>query len=307
LEGPDGSGKSTLAKLIFDHLNETLPGDHVELLHKGPPHVHPLKEYEAPIFWMRDYRPGTSEHLICDRWHLGEVIYPAVLDRPSAMTPEVLWHIEMFLRSRGALIVHVDEHTDTLMERVRTRGDDLINPDQLQDIRRRYYDVLADSMLRTTMSRRPEEIVKIAQELDAISSHLNNFGTYVGPRYPDVLLFGEVRNVPQLVLDRPTPAFMPYPATSGAYLLRSLLNCPEKRDKIGVANACDRDDPFDLWWELGQPFVVSLGAKATLTLRRKEIFVSRVVNHPQYVRRFKSRFGAQYARQILYGEEPTWS
>src|ERR687897_2440373 len=81
LEGPDGAGKSTLSRELAASLRAAYPADSISEFHKGPPHHHPLVEYEQPLF---HYRPGTGRHIICDRWHVGEAVYPEVLGRATS-------------------------------------------------------------------------------------------------------------------------------------------------------------------------------------------------------------------------------
>src|SRR5690348_14510865 len=100
LEGPDGAGKTTLANEIIRFFTGLSLHRHepIELLHKGPCISHPLDEYELPLI---NYRPG-AKHIVCDRWHLGEAIYPAILKRNTKWDVAIDRHIELFLRSRGA-------------------------------------------------------------------------------------------------------------------------------------------------------------------------------------------------------------
>src|SRR5580765_4211415 len=142
IEGPDGVGKTTLAESLAKELAES--GDEVELLHRGPPKSHPLDEYVLPLL---DYVPGLGRHVICDRWHWGEAVYPQVLDRTSLLDDPVFRYIEMFLRSRGALVVRPYASLELLTSRLLVRGDNLIGVDQLEEIRRGYLRVSSWSRL----------------------------------------------------------------------------------------------------------------------------------------------------------------
>lgn len=94
LEGPDGAGKSTLAQELAAHLGRTT-SDKVEVWHRGAPTHHPLEEYLLPLL---SYRPGTGHHLILDRWHWGEAVYPKILNRPTQLGDAAWWSIEAYLR-----------------------------------------------------------------------------------------------------------------------------------------------------------------------------------------------------------------
>ena len=65
LEGPDGSGKTTAVRKLTQR--GALRG--ATVLHFGPIEKDPLEEYELALQW---YRPGTRQHVICDRLHLGD-------------------------------------------------------------------------------------------------------------------------------------------------------------------------------------------------------------------------------------------
>src|SRR3982751_3015453 len=120
LEGPDCAGKSTLASKLACELEKQFPSNTVTLLHKGPPEAHPLDEYEWPLL---SYRPQRGQHIICDRWHWGESVYPTVLGRPSLLDDGIRFHIEMMLRSRGAVVVHVSAHDHVLEQCISRRGE----------------------------------------------------------------------------------------------------------------------------------------------------------------------------------------
>lgn len=131
LEGPDGAGKTTLAERLVTYIAAKFPHDHVDLLHKGPPTQHPLDEYAVPLL---GYRPGGSMHLVLDRWHWGEVIYPKYLARETRMTPEIFTYIEMLIVQKGGVVVNVQHPVDELLMRVSQRGDDLVKPEWLEAI-----------------------------------------------------------------------------------------------------------------------------------------------------------------------------
>src|SRR5690606_40757215 len=100
LEGPDGSGKSSLAERLIQRILETprYAEDVVDYAHKKRPTEDSLlAEYLRPL---ADYEPGRHRHLILDRWHLGELVYPEMTDRQTLATAAEFTYLEMFLRSR---------------------------------------------------------------------------------------------------------------------------------------------------------------------------------------------------------------
>lgn len=308
VEGPDGSGKSNLVADLVKTIEFQRPRDTVEVLHKGPPTKSLLDEYETPLL---EYRPGRGHHIICDRWHLGEWIYPQILGRDSDADDGMLWHIEAFLRSRGAMLVHTTLQTDLISSNIARRGDDLVTVLQTAEIMSGYmsmvrrtqlplwtYDYTAHDATFASMG-----IVASAEAAEKNAEILNPFVTYVGPRRPSLLLFGEVRHEVRDFARRVDPAatigngvaFGPARGTSGYFLLRHLTS--GTRQIMGVANACDVDDAEKLWTALGFPTMVALGRSAYDAVR---VFFPEVgaVPHPQYVRRFHKASGNTYARLI---------
>src|SRR5690348_7377469 len=265
VEGPDGAGKSTLVKRLVAYVKSECAGDQqvVEVLHARPPTRHPLVEYEDALL---EYRPGTARHIIADRWHIGEAVYPDLLGRTTQWDSAVAHHIDMFLQSRGALIIYLDPQLPVLKCALVDRGDDMITVDDLPEIKSRYQDamtsvktlfftfggIISDASLRI--------VVRTAQFLERHAEVLNGFITYVGSPHPKVLLLGDVRGTEKGRASIPplAPAFQPYRGTSGHYLIKHFGG----RSLIGLANACDVDDVKSMWDVLGRPATVALGNHA---------------------------------------------
>jgi thymidylate kinase len=303
VDGPDCSGKSTLVAALRDRLATRYLHDEVHLLHRGPPTGHPLDEYEVPLL---TYRASGSTHVVCDRWHLGELVYPDVFGRSTEFTEPVLRHVELFLNSRGALLVHVDAEVDELRACLERRGDEVVTVDQVVAIREGFVDAVTRTGLPVVYLdandvRSPATIEWLLGEAEALTNgraYTDKIVTYVGPRWPKLLLLGDVRATVDGD-DDPRPAFMPYTATSGHYLLNALGDAT--RHGVGIANACDVDDPKGMWYSLGQPDTVSLGINA----QRAVTWDARHVPHPQYVRRFHNTKRNEY-RDAILGVRP-WS
>ena len=122
LEGVDGAGKSTLVEAI----EEQVPG--IETMHRGQIKRSPLVEYEAGL---NHYRPGTGHDIVCDRWHIGELIYGPMLRGESKLSSASLEHIELYTASRGALKSWVQTPLPIVQERIGSRGDELISDDKI--------------------------------------------------------------------------------------------------------------------------------------------------------------------------------
>ena len=315
IEGPDCAGKSTLAGRVVDLLRRTYPGEHVEYRHCGVPTQHPLDEYVAPLL---DYRPGTGRHVVCDRWHVGETVYPAVLDRPTDMTNAVRAYVEAFLRSRGARLIYCQASYQHLVDCGIARDDPVDEVERVPAVRAAFDRAVAQTSLRTSAVDAtrpiPGYLDDVARQVVAYGSHaaaqaevLNAFRTYVGSPRPRLLLVGDRRGTPSHDLAEfgDWPAFVPRAGTSGDYLLRT-LTLDELRvhrhgltiGDVGFANACDVDDVHALWLTLGRPSVVGLGNNAQRALRELKV-PYREARHPQYVRRFTHHDRVNYLQTLL--------
>jgi hypothetical protein len=152
-----------------------------------------------------------------------------------------------------------------------------------------------------------EKVMQRALVVEALYAPLNRFVTYVGPRYPDRLLFGDVRG-PAFQTDDPIdklrPCFMPYRSLSGSYLWRTIAHEWSTTDgSVGVANACDVDDPTELWSTLGRPRTTVLGKNA----ERCFMSYQSTAPHPQWVRRFHHNRIGDYRDQIMNGTAIRWN
>lgn len=298
VEGPDGVGKSTLIDRLVIEIDQHNPGDKITVLPAGEATKHPLDEYEHPLF---SYRPTWHEHIICDRWHITEAIYASVFGRPTQQTPAVHWHIEMFLQSRGALLIHLNEPVHVLAQRLDEHG---AVPQHLSIIVHRYWREMSATILpkwqmETNDHEEVTRIVQAATKLAHTYSELNHCDTYVGPRRPDLLIFDDRRYAPCHFL---APALMPYHETEGAYLLESLLTeVKPKQIRLGMADANDIDDPLSLWSLVGAPRTTTLGYTAGLAFT-----TGHQVDSPAVMMKYHRTHRTEYADDILRHKAPPW-
>lgn len=313
IEGHDCSGKSSLARHVVDVLRRTYPTERVTYLHAGPPDQHPLDEYVAPLL---DYRPGTGQHVVCDRWHVGESVYPVVMGRPTDMTTDVRTYVELFLRSRGAVLVHLDASTRYLTDCGWARGDDDRELSRIEATVDQFHRVVASSLLPRRLLDVERSIDGIQTALDIVSwstyhaslaEDLNSLTTYVGPTRPRLLLVGDRRGTPSHDLAEfgSWPAFVPRAGSSGRYLLETLTLEPLRvpthgltLGDVGLINACDVDDVTLAYETLGRPFTVGLGRNAQRVLRETGL-PHQLSPHPQHQRRFKHHDRSDYLRALV--------
>lgn len=296
VEGPDLAGKSTVVDGIDKELISI--GKYAQRRHAGPlkPDVHPLDAYVVPMLMYR-VAPSRAQRIwIDDRWHWGEGIYPHILGRKTKMDDGVMLYIEMFVRSAGGIIAYCNPGFQELRARYEKRGDQLVQKHQLAHIALEYRNLL-DTLYARTINMQyndPMDAIVRAEELELETQHLKPFVTYVGAPFPRLLLVGDKRSNNDRAL---APAFMPYPGTSGHYLMNA-MSVGMSRDKLastGIINACDVDDVEAVWDAVGRPLrVIALGQQAHFKLRKLNI-PHGVVPHPQFIRRFHHR------EQVAYG------
>jgi hypothetical protein len=307
LEGPDGGGKTTLAEALYEFLDERDHARGVVRMHKGPPVGHPLDEYLRPI---SAYRPGRSPHLILDRWHWGERVYPALRGRVSQLDDAAWWAIESLLARLGALVVYVYGDLATYRRVYAERGEDVdalleelpLVDKAYRDVRLRSFQLQQFYQWSSPLNSEVERVVKLAHVRESTVVDLVTT-TYSGPRHPEFLLFGDVRHELRHVdpssreaRANTDPAFLPFPGTSG-HFLRGALADAGTTIRYGLANACDVDDPRRLWDSLGRPRTVALGRNAQRRLAQLAV-PHGVVPHPQYVRRFHHLKRGEYGNLI---------
>jgi len=310
LEGPDGVGKTTLAEKLRSLILKVDPRSTVCVLRKGPPTSHPLDEYLTPLL---NYRPNQGLHLILDRWHIGEWVYPRLSYRNSQLDNAVYWYLNQWIRRLGGLLVycHTDAARAEQIYRERSSTHYFEQPGVYEKAELLFTQALNLAELPQVTYDwddpevvDPANIVRTAQTRDDYMTHLNDFVTYVGRRRPEYLLVGEVRHgldvqAQQSFSTDPRPAFMPYRATSGHWLISSLLTSERLRQSAGLANACDVDDVHALWYLLDKPKVVALGRSAAKELGRIGDIPFGITPHPQFGRRFHYRDQASYADTIF--------
>lgn len=283
VEGNDLTGKSTFTKLLCDRLKD------VVLLNSGVPvpGADPFEEYERRLYPYLD----AARDVICDRLHWGEKAYGPVLRGRDRLRESGWRHVELFLAAHGAVVAYLHQPTSVLKERYRQRGDDVVSEEHLLPVDLGYQWCLRHTVLPTIALRDPGR--REAQYVvDLAKQHVQypRSTTFLGRPRPDVLLFGETRNGTE---DR--AAFTPRNSASGHWLLEHL---PERFwPHVGIANACDVDDPETVWEDRGRPPVVTLGREAHAALEDLGV-PHAAVPHPQFVRRFYHHQLVEYGRLI---------
>lgn len=142
IEGADGAGKTTIAEAIGKKIEKSF-GLKVEQKHSGPP-ADGEDLVSTYLSTIGDYSPDGDKAMIIDRLHWGETIY-GPLYRPEAdiegygsLGPAGFRYVELYVVSRGGVVVHVDVKEATARRRAEERGEDFTNLDDLEQILTKY-------------------------------------------------------------------------------------------------------------------------------------------------------------------------
>lgn len=258
-DGQDGTGKSTLLRLCRERdfssrVAGSLLPDWELLKANRPTSDNLLTEYLQPLL---GYSATGLTDVACDRWFLGELVYPQLTGRTSLADPVQLRYLVNWLRARGALLVHVTARPEVVLERLRAR--DASDPDaephlvdaqaklfaaavaQVRELglstltidtsdaplRSSHHPVVVGDLLQLagTVNRYAAQLQHAAAETvgaqfdTATGWHERELGRYVGPLRPRLLLVGDEQGpaYPEL-----TAPFVPLRRGCGAYLWRAL-------------------------------------------------------------------------------------
>lgn len=310
VEGCDGVGKTTLAEALVERL-----GRGAELRHLGPPVRHPLEEC---VLDLDDYRPGVGRHVVVDRLHLGELIYGPIYRGESRLGridgPGHRW-VDAWLRSVGALVVHVDAELETVLARIDVRGDDYVKVEHLERILNEYRHAFRVSTTTRRATQWPptpdtpseaeaavEGLVQVAAMLEKKAARSPLAGhRFVGDPTPEVILVGDEPSPRHQRGDRPTyrGPFVPYRDGCGWFLFGALTAGTLKT--AAVVNSVDVDAAMlaalDDYRHRCAPAWVALGRKASLRLKGLGV-PHAAVPHPQFVRRFHHEQLEDYGQLI---------
>lgn len=300
-EGIDGSGKTTL----IDDLSHEF--ENPDIIHRGPLKQHPLEEYELPLI---AYDPRKDVGVLCDRWHIGELIYGPLYRGQSQLTPAMQLHVDCVLERLGALKLIMAPPFEVVQQRISRRGEEFLRPQHQRLVYDAYLEqcTYLDGWTQVSVKYRVETLIREAELRATRAEMLMRFPTYVGAFKPKVLLLGDVHGPRRQRRPEYPWAFVPYRDTSGHFLFEALSSAGFRASDFGVANA-NQEDVLDLWSALDMPKIVVLGREAEKSLDQYaepilEASVVKVMQHPQYVKRFYNTslqaYGAAF-EEVLRG------
>lgn len=297
VEGLDRTGKSTLAGRLAERVDGTV-------VHAGPPRRGAIEEYETSLDL---FHPGERA-LILDRFHVGEYVWPTIFGRDTDFSRPVQRHVEMFMHSRGALVVYGMRDPAKLAPEL-VVNDEPLKPEDIGRATHLFTKarVFSGRFAESWDYEREgdEKITNIIDDADELEKRVRPIwdvlgGGWVGNPTPRLLLVGDELG-PEKSGRRPPRdvPFAPYGATSGHYLMRAIKDFWHGTAIINAyrGRTGQPHDLFRAWSAFGYPRIVALGERAAEALERYDLPYEKVP-HPQYWRRFRWREFDEYSRAI---------
>lgn len=285
IEGPDKTGKTTLAKAIAEQLG-------YEYKHFSAPKGSPADEYIDFLLKLR--RPT-----VCDRFHLGELVYGPMFRGKAGITPLELVTIERLMRLKQTILiqavtnmmlankrlVHSTQHeaVDTKQNLAAAEGFAKVFPLTNAGPVIRYDGSSLDSIQKIV-----NDLRKIRQSLGTPAKY-SGIGTIIGSK---IVFVGEQVN------KNMTWRNLPFDKGASSQFLLDIFQAagvPEKAVYICNANKLTQQEVSNLMH--GRTVFVALGKKASDKLSSFGIRHSELP-HPQFVKRFHYSQKSSYAAEI---------
>ena len=109
IEGVDGTGKTTFAKKLAEEKAATY-------LHADKP--------TKKAWWQEYLDPITSQNMVLDRWHLGELVWPKIYGRQSLFDEESFDLCNWTLSKIGTRLIVLTRSDDDIANELLNRGEE---------------------------------------------------------------------------------------------------------------------------------------------------------------------------------------
>lgn len=260
---------------------------------------------------MLSLEQRPNQNLILDRWHLGQRVYPQLYPKGrKVLSLEEFYWIDLFLLSRGAVLIHVTDDPQSIRDRVSADENSYLQPDDVAECVRLFSRAVLWSILPTWEVRTPflsdsklEEIANWAKSSANVASLGLPTGVIGDVEECRYLLVGDQHGNTKPPEAAHAAPFAPYSHASGHYLMQALIDLNWRdRAQIAITNSAPDIPLGSIWSKLNYPSVVALGTAASIRLNDLGIEHGRVP-HPQWVRRFAHHRVEEYGTMIKMAAE----
>lgn len=130
LEGIDGAGKTTLVDRIAK--SAIAQGFTPRVIHRGPLNDTVTNELIRPLFAVAD-----DELLICDRWHVGELIYGPIYRGESQVRQHEAFMEELLILLDVVPLI-ISAPISEIRRRLEERGEDYLKDEHVETVHEAY-------------------------------------------------------------------------------------------------------------------------------------------------------------------------
>lgn len=256
IEGLDRTGKSTLAQQLARHTG-------AKVTHFSKPAKEPVFEYTDPLI---DHTSRSKQ--VFDRYHVGELVWPTIFNRPTTFGPAQQTYVEMALQSRGAVIVKTTRDMDDLREHL-IRDDEPLDPEKAEFADGLFVQALAGThgspVLNWSLGKSTQFIIDTAI---GRGSAMHTGVLDISPR-----IVGNT-DCPALMVVCDSPTLLPMvPGISfpnSRYLISELMFFEGMAQEVMlVSHQAERLD--DIYEEAFAPPVIALGRLASSALEKHKV------------------------------------
>jgi hypothetical protein len=283
IEGADKTGKTTLAKAISKQLG-------FEYVHFSAPKGPPADEY-------LDFLLNLKKPTVCDRFHLGELVYGPLLRGKAGLSPLELVVIERVMRLKQAVVVHAVTDTQLANRRlVVSKEHEVVDTEQNLKAARLFRQVVPNTNAGPTLQYDGSSLESLQKTVDelkmiaaqsAVAEGYTGIGTVTGRK---LVFVGEAVN------QNVTWRGLPFDRGSASQFLLDVFQAagvPEKAVYICNANTLTRREAD--WLNCSR--FIALGTEADKKLTKLGVR-HWTLHHPQYVKRFLLKQKAAYVSQL---------
>lgn len=254
IEGLDRTGKSTLSREL-----ERRTGARVT--HFSKPAKEPVFEYTDPLLEL-----NHSTKQVFDRYHVGELVWPTIFNRPTTFGPTQQTYVEMALMSRGAVIVKTSRDMDDLREHL-IRDDEPLDPDKAEFADSLFISALVHSavpVMNWSLGKNVQPIIDMAQTRGSAmhTSVLDISERVVGQTDCPGLM---------IVCDSPTtlPMVPGISFPNSRYLISELMFFEGLAQQVLLVS--HKAPLRDVWEEVFMPPILALGRNASGALEAEKL------------------------------------